>query len=469
MNLRYVTAASFAFAFIDFLAFGVGDASQVLSQTSESTPISKQLQIAIGRLDNSLAEDWDKAEAELKLAMHDPALRELAICSMALVHVKQGNLEALANFNGKSQVLFPMPSLDRKSFLLRMQLSCDIALESKTASERFSNLVQSTLNDKLSKDSRLAGASMLGTITGMLELDVSQSPIDREQLSTAKDSLLKSPDTALAITFDSSYRKASTHADALADWLMAHNEQSLDEATNAAKDYSERLRDATHDRSQSVAMIRRDTKEHRKAIYDLSRKKVAIQQEINAVLFQWNCHPEVHNPTMPDRQSIRVKTTERVKIGTRTERVKKTRYRNGEKETYYENEKVDDYETRPRKQSAIDRDIDAIYLPRFNQYLALKTAGQSLMDRKANWEGQLQSTVAEIAVSNQSIKELEKRGKTEQADLEQLREEAGIAVEAINALKSGRTELAFRSPNFELFDFMLETKVLQNGLADIEK
>ena len=120
---------------------------------------------------------------------------------------------------------------------------------------------------------------------------------------------------------------------------------------------------------------------------------------------------------MPNRRSIVVTTTERVLVGSCKKRVKKTRYRNGEKETYYEDEEVDDYETRRRSQAAIDRDIDAIYLPRLNRYLALKAAGQWLMDQKANWEGQFQNTVAE----------------------------------AFNARKSERTESAFRPPNFELF------------------
>ena len=94
------------------------------------------MQIAIGRLESSVAEDWDKAEAELKLAMRDPVLRDLATCSMALLHVKRGNQEAVANFIRKSHELFPEPSLDKKSFLLRIRLSCETAAVCQYVGER---------------------------------------------------------------------------------------------------------------------------------------------------------------------------------------------------------------------------------------------------------------------------------------------------------------------------------------------
>jgi hypothetical protein len=156
-------------------------------------------------------------------------------------------------------------------------------------------------------------------------------------------------------------------------------------------------------------------------------------------------------------------------VGSHKTRVKRTRYRNGNEETYYEDEEVDDYETRPRSQFAIDRDIDAIYLPRLNRYLELKAAGQALMDQKANWDRQFNYTVAEIIAANREVRKLEEKGKEEQADLRRLLAEEKTANEAFNARKSGRPESVFRPPNVELLDYALETKALQNGLARIDK
>ncbi len=433
----------------------------MFSQPADSESMHTQMQIAIKRLESSAAVDLDKSEAVLKSAMRDPACRDLATCSMALIHLKRGNLEAVANFSRKTHELFPAPSLDQRSLLHRIQLSCDIATESEIAAESFSNLVQSALNDQLSKDSRLACAAMLGSITGMLEIDRAQSPIEREQLSTAKASLLKLPDTEVAIAFDTSYRKAYLHATALANWLLAQQNRSLEDATNAAKEVSDRLRVTSQERKQSVSGIRNETKRHRKAIFDCSKKKVAIQQEIELVILHWNCHPEIHNPIKPDRRSFVVRTTEQVKVGSHRKRVEKTRYNSrGVKETYYDDEEVDDYQTRSRSQWDIDRDIDALYLPRLNQYLALKQAGQAFIDRKEFLEVEFRNADADIQSANREIKALEGRGKEEQSNWKRLHLETSIANEALTALKTGNPKSAFRPLNFNLIDYTLETKIL---------
>ncbi len=451
----------FAFAQLSFLGWLLAGNVPVFSQPADSELMLTQLQITIKRLESSAAVDLDKSEAVFKFAMRDPAYRDLATCSMALIHLKRGNLEAVANFNRKTHELFPAPSLEKQSLLLRIQLSCDIATESEIVAESFSKMVQLALNDQLSKDSRLACAAMLGSITGMLEMDCAQPPIEREHLLAAKTSMLKLPDTEVAISFDASYRKAYLHATALADWLLAQQNRSLEDATNVAKEISDRLRVTSQERKQLVSRIRNETKRHRKAIFDCSNKKVAIQQEIELVLLQWNYHPEIHNPIKPDRRSFVVRTTEQVKVGSHRERVEKTRYNiRGVKETYSEYEEVDKYETRSRSQWDIDRDIDALYLPRLNQYLALKQAGQAFIDRKDFLEVQFRNADAGIQSANREIKELEGRGKEEQSNWKRLHLETNIANEAIAALKTGNPKSVFRPPNFNLIDYTLETKIL---------
>ncbi len=469
MDSRNPQSKKFAFAILSFLGWLVAGDLRVFSQPTDSGSMNSQLQTAIERLESSATGDLDKSEAVLKFALRDPAYRDLATHSLALIHLKRGNFEAVANFNRKTHELFLAPSLDKQSLLLRIQMSCDIATESETVAESFSKLVRSALNDQLSKDSRLACAAMIGFIAGMLELDRAKSPIDRELLLTAKASLLKLHDTEVAISFDASYRKACLHATALAGWLLSQQNRSLDDATDSANEMSTLLRATSQERKQSVSGIRNEIKRHRKEVFDCSKKKVAIQQEIDLVVFQWNCHPEIHNPIKPDRRNIFVRTTEQVKVGSHRERVRKTRYRFGKEETDYEDKEVDDYQTRSRSQSAIDRDIDAIYLPRLNQFLALKQAAQALIDRKAYWEFQFRNADEDIQNANRGIKELEERGREEQSNLKRLRSDTRIANEAIIALKTGSPKSAFRPPNFELFDYTLETKILLKDLANVKK
>jgi chromosome segregation ATPase len=253
------------------------------------------------------------------------------------------------------------------------------------------------------------------------------------------------------------------HAADLAEWISTHQKLSLNEAIELAESGEEELRATTQDRDQSVEEIRQEIKAHRKTAFQLSKKKVAIQREINAVLFQWNSHKEIHDPIKPDRSSIKVKTTEKVKVGSHKEKKSRTRRNSkGQTEEYEVDVEVDDYEDRRRPQAAIDSDIDAIFTPLLNQYLALKAAGKALMDQKAALEFQFQNAQDEIEVANRTVDELELKGKDEQANVSRLRSEAKIARQAVNALQSGRPEAAFRSPNFELLDYSLETKALRN-------
>lgn len=440
----------------------IGGHACVFGQSTDSSFTKKQLQEAIGQLESNSTGDLYKSEVVMKRAIKDPAYRELATCSLALAYAKRGNLELVASFLSKSDALWPTPTPAQQNFLHRVQLSFDFIKGSETVTDGFSNLVRSTLDDKLAKESRLASAAMLGTMVGMLEPEAAHSPIDRKALTTAKDALLKSENSELANIFDSSYRKANTHAAALSDWMIAYQERPLDEAAKVATSSEEQLRIATQERVQSANSIREKTKEHRKTIYQLSKNKDAIQQEINAVLVEWNCHPEFHNPIMPDRRRISVRTTERVCVG--SHRVKKKRTRcddKGREEVYYEYEEVDDYETRRRPQHQIDRDIDAIFTPLMNRYLALKAAGQALIDKKENWEFQFRKVAAEIVMENRTIDTLEEKGQEELVILKRLRRDAKIAKEAMSALQSGQPERAFRPPNFEIFDYALETKVLR--------
>lgn len=442
----------------------------MFAQSPESRVMPKQLFDAIGQIESNSPIDWDKSEAALQRAKHDPTIRNLATSSLALLNVKRGNLESVGNFLRESNKLFPESTQAQQSLLLRVQIAYDILMGTETATEAFSGLVHSTLKDTLDKNNRLASAAMLGTLIGMLELDAARSPIDRDKLTTAKDSLLKLKNIDLVNAFESSYRKAKAHADAITDWLAAHHGLSLDEVAKVATDCEQQLRVADQDRDQSADTIGRETKEHRKNIFQLSRRKDSITQEIKAVLFQWNCHPEIHNPIKPDRGSIRVQTTEEVRVGSHKEKKRKTRWnRKGEREEYYEEEEVDDYKTRRRKQGDIDRDIDAIYFPLLNNYNALKAAGQALLNTKASLDLEFQNAEAAIVAAKQAIEALMEKSKNEQKELRWLRDEAKIAKEVMMALKSGRPEAILRPPHFELFDYALETKALRNGLERNEK
>lgn len=441
----------------------IGGQVLVFGQSPELSFTEKQLQDAVRQLESNSAEDLDKSAAVLKRAIKEPAFRELATCSLALVYLKQGNLESIGNFLRKINTVFPSPTPAQKNLLIRVQLNYDFAKGSENASAGFSNLVLSTLDDKLEKSSRLANAAMLGSFVGMLELDAALSPIDREVLASAKDSMLKSANTELINTFDSNYRKAKTHAAELAEWISNHQKLSLDEAIELAAASQEELRTTTQDRDQSVDKIRQEIKEHRKTAFQMTRKKEAIQQEIRTVLYQWKSHPEIHNPIKPDRSRIQVKTTHKVKVGSHKEKTRKTRRNSkGETEEYYEDEVVSDYEERRRPQADIDRDIDVIFTPLLNQYLALKAAGKALMDQNAALEFQFQNAQNEVDTANRAVDELELKGKDEQAFVKRLRSESKITREAVDAIKSGRIETAFRPPNFELFDYALEAKALKN-------
>ena len=108
-----------------------------------------------------------------------------------------------------------------------------------------------------------------------------------------------------------------------------------------------------------------------------------LNNQIAAVESQWNQNPQVHNPIEPNRNDIRVKTTEERDTG-KTKKVKKTRWvtdRNGNEktETYEESERI--YETVRRNQRDIDRDIDAFYLPRLTHYRGLVSFRDEMLAR----------------------------------------------------------------------------------------
>jgi hypothetical protein len=441
-----------------------GAVSELVGQGNQTSVVSESLRNGLRGLDSPSPSDWQKAEAMLNLSMKNPDERARATCGLAILHIRRGNTIAIESLNRKIAAMFPQPQDELKVTLLRVQLWRDIAQEQSTqATEHFSQLRDLTLNGALSKPSRLASCALLGSVVGMLEPELAQSLIDRSQLMDTKAALAQSRNAEIANVFAIGYDRALAHSSELVQWLQDKKELEAEEVTKLAKIDLDVLQAAIRDNEQATTDNRLKQKELELQKQQRKNGHRALQQQINQVKATWNQHPEVHNPRVPNKDAIKVPTTERVRDG--YEEVKKTRYYTDSKgqrqsETYYKSEPK--YKTVKRSKHEIERDIDAIYTRLMREYTALKAMQQELLNNKAMLDAQLAQLDAGMRELDSEIDSANKNGRSLLVELKSVELKSRVINEGLTALNSGKPSAAFRPPSFEIVDYVAERKALSN-------
>jgi len=339
----------------------------LFAQASLEEKNPSELRKALDQLTSSNREDWEKSEVALNKLRNEADMRPMALCGLALFYTKENKVEKIEKFCDKADTTFPSAGQDLRAYVLRLQLWLDLVEEDRLeATKHFSELADLALSKELSQASRDAISALLGNVMGLLESKTAISPIEPEALAAVQKKLLDRKESEFAASLKPRYRIASLYAVSVEKWFQQHAnvsandlktiaqkdlKESQSELTKAQKDYSDRFQE-----NKDLVFERRKT----------NNLFVPLNNQITAVVSLWSQNPQVHNPIEPNRYDIRVKTTYVRKTG-KTRKVKKTRWvtdkdGNRKKETYEEDEQIE--ETVRRDQRDIDRDIDAIFVPR---------------------------------------------------------------------------------------------------------
>jgi hypothetical protein len=414
---------------------------------------------------------WNQAEAALKRGYQDPATKESAIVAVAWLHIRRGNSVAISKLIERLPTLFPDPSLDFKSQLQRVQLRHFLASDAPEISDRFDGLVETLLDPKLSQPNQLACAAMLGTTIGILTPECASSPIDTNRLESARSSILKMENIKVAMAFDGSYRRARARAESMSNWLDEHRSKLGVSDEKLVEEGLRNLESNADVQAKAIESANQETRSCRKQIYDLKQQIGRITKEIDVLEKDWKRRPEIHNPVEPNRAQIalRVPTTHRVKVGTKEKRVKKTRIRNGKEETYYDTELEDDYEWRQRPRSAIEQDINQIYVPLLQIYTTLKSQKDTMLAARAKKDIEKADAQKTINALHQRLEEIEDEKKDLVDDNRDYKSEQKLLADIAMALKAEDPKMAFRPPLLEIVDYSAEIQAVLRRLSAHEQ
>jgi hypothetical protein len=435
--------------------------SQLASSSAQETSSPQEIDAAIRSLSSPKSADWEQAEATLKQAMKSPKLRERATLALALLHIKRGNQQAIANLIRKKEGLFTSKSLEVEAQVLRIQLWHDLGSgQGSQAADRFRQLLELTLQGNISDASVVANAALLGAVIGMLEMPQAQSPIEPALLADAKNRILDSKNNQMKRSFVAEYERTNAFATMLDKWLRGSATHSMEETTEA----TEQATAAANDARDAYKEVQAEKNEIRKRLDQANRHRRASERAIQTIAAVWNNNPQVHNPIKPDRNNIKVPTTREEKDGTEEKKV--TRYRTvydkdgkPRQESYTDTERVTKYITVRRSQQEIDRDIDTIFAQQFRVYSALKESQAKLLKAKADEDSNLSTALTGIEDSESQLlkaKDIQSSAGANGRDLEM---KARVAEAGLAFLKSGQLSV-FRPPYVEVINYFEEQQVL---------
>ena len=437
-----------------------------LAQTPADPPEEKtpsELRKALDQLTSSNREDWQKSVVVLKKLSNERDMRPMAVCGLALFYTKENKVKPIEKFCGKADITFPAAGPDLRAYLLRLRFWLDLVQEDRLeATKHFSELADLALSKELSKSSRDAISALLGNVMALIESKTANSPIEPEVLAEVQKKLLDTKNSEFATILQARYKIARLYADNIDKWFQSHADLSSDELkavaqqelqesqsqlTKALKDYSDRC--------------------HEKDGLVFDRLKTnnlfgPLKGQIAAVVSLWSQNPQIHNPMAPIRGLISVQTTKRRNTG-ETKKSQKTRWvtdRNGneKKETYYETEII--YETVRRDQRDIDRDIDAIYLPRLNYYRSLVNSRDNMQARRKELDNKVNEVRAEIIKIEALIESKKEDIRTTQQELKAVKIEKRVLDACYKSLEAGSPKFAFRPQLYEIFDFVAEKNLI---------
>jgi hypothetical protein len=440
---------------------------QAIAQTEPPHTLSADIRSAIGQLQTVEKSDWKPAEARLTAALANPDLRTQALLGLALFQVKRGNHESVGKFLDKHATYFPTPSPDVKLILLRLQLwHAVVSNDVENANLHFRELVRSVGDARHAPTNKTACASMLGSITAMLEPNIAMSPIPSDDILKTKAFMERCTDAQSKVAFQNAYRVASKHVTSLINWLNEYQPIPMEDAIAKANENQTRLTNDMDEQKLLTDSFRIEERVLRKEIIRQSNEKERIRVRIAHIQATWNRHPEIHNPIPPNRAviALHVPRTERVKTGSHRERKTRTvKYLDkGEwkekSEDYWD--EVDDYETVQRSRSEIEGDIERIFRPLQQRYLYLMAQAKDLRDQRKDQEKQLAAADTAISNARDQIKANDEAIRTKTKEFEKRRWENARETEVINALRIGKPESIFRPIVVHSIDYFAEAQVL---------
>lgn len=441
--------------------------SKVVSGEETPTTNSREFTKSIRQIEALPDQDevgWHQAEAALRRAMLNPNLKENAICGLAWLYLRRGNVEAVSRLQGKLASVFPAPSLNLESQLGRIRLYHSLVAEPAAAQENYASLAASVLDPNVSESNRIAGAAMLGAISGMLKPDVAYLPIDRELLTKVRSDILKSPMPKIIQSFEDHYRKNGDRSTALAQWLEKHSKMSDLEKAKLVETEVNNLKVELEEQNKLFSSEKEEERQLEKKIFALTKEKTTAKQEVNRVDLQWDRHPEYHNPILPSRdqfaRGVRTGETEYDGLDQRT--VFRSEYVNGRRQTFADVVTYPRYRWNPRPQHLIEKEIDSKYGPAVQRFQFLSSQRESLRNRKSQLTTRIAEIEKELAPLTVKLESISKLLQTEMKGRKEIKEELQLCHDAEIAIKAAKPHLAFRPPHFEIVELGVEAKVLSS-------
>lgn len=427
-----------------------------------------RLRSAIARIDQASDDGRAKAISTFVELRTQPDYARLVNFGLALTYVYQRDLDRIDRFLLHTKQSAQNLTNDEKVLIERLRMWSAFERNNEEDSKQsFVTLVKSSLLDQLEPTSGIANAEFLANLIaihryGKMEL------LPPDYIASAELHLGNKAEHPYADHFRRVYHEWSEDSKEIENWMAKHPPSSdLLQAANAELiDLSLLIGEAKKPFEENQQSISQSEQELR----DLSASKEVIKQNIKRIEAEFKRNPQLQNPINPDRNAIArgIPQTEEVDTGrtrevTTTKRVPDDRARGGfreEKET--RTEKI--YETRRRSQSAIDRDIDAIYLPLKWIYDQLMEARNQFFTARMQMDADLRANGQNSAEKRTELGALEREEESLRREVSQLERRFLIAKRVRDALESGGIEHAFRPPHMPLFQFAREKQFLFSRL-----
>jgi hypothetical protein len=427
-----------------------------------------RLRSAIARIDHVSGDERSKAINAFVELRSKPSYAQLVNFGLALTYVYQRDHDRIDRFLLHTKQSVDQLTTDENALIERIRMWSALERNNEEDAEAsFIALVRTSLHDQLEQTSGIANAEFLANLIaihryGKMEL------LPPESVSRAVVNLSNKTEHPYADYFRRVYDAWSDDSKEIEDWIAKHPSPSdLLQAANAELiDLDLLMDEAKKPFEENQQSIRKSKQELR----DLFVSHEVIKRDIEKIEADYQRNPQLHNPVQPDRNAISrvIPQTETVDTGrTRevetTRRVRDDRARGGYRE---EKEKRTEriYETRRRSQSAIDRDIDAIYLPLKQNYDHLMAVRNQFFTRRMQKDADRRQNEQEAADKRTNLNGLEREEGSLRQEVSRLERRALIARRVRDALESGGMENAFRPPHVPLFQFDREKQFLLSRL-----
>jgi hypothetical protein len=405
---------------------------------------------------DTLVEMIDQPEASQRknidrlLSEVPPSSRYFAIASQsaAILHIQENR------FSDAWSCLQPESDREETLQLSLERLKLWLLLEAESAERaegQFKKLVRLTLEPDLDEKERAMMAEFLGGVIGMLRTQDFPTTIEQSTLETGERVLRNLRQRAAVMRFSERMQRSNQRAFALVSRLREFESIDLDAAERIVTD----LRVANQENEREMAALKNAAKEKGKEKEDLEKSRRRLFDDMKVLQVKLNI--EAPNKPFPPKPPTAPREPQ---------------------PTYRKNRETGqmeiDRKPSPSDISKYQREL-AKYKKDENRYFQdLKDYPQKLAQWNQLEKIRRESVLAEIAKTNQSIKELDaeisgakesirsgvaKELKDSNGDSKTLKEQLYIAERTLNHLQAGdaKPQSLLRPSHFDLLDFSSES------------